>query len=239
MNPDYLILCATHFEISHFLDLCPSVSKKMTRTGLPVLSGRLRHKSYDLLITGPGVFNCAMALTQYLEKSSPDMVLQTGIAGAFKEPGLTIGDIAVATQEQYIHTGIQTETAVNDPLPFDLIDSIPLTRKGIYPFGQTLVSEWFEKVSNRLASHEINVFKGPFITVSTITSSLKEASRLYHAFSPVMEAMEGAAGAHISALYDIPFVEIRSASNFVGQRDKAKWDIDSAAKQLGLTLSLI
>lgn len=36
------------------------------------------------------------------------------------------------------------------------------------------------------------------------------------------EAMEGAAFAHIARLYKIPMVEIRAASNFVGERDKAK-----------------
>jgi futalosine hydrolase len=34
-------------------------------------------------------------------------------------------------------------------------------------------------------------------------------------------------------LYDIPIIEVRSASNYVGERDKSKWDIDLAAKQLG------
>jgi len=82
-------------------------------------------------------------------------------------------------------------------------------------------------------SKKINIIKGPFITVSSITSSFKQADRLYATFSPVMESMEGAACAHTAALYSIPMIEIRSASNFVGERDKSKWDIDLAVKQLG------
>jgi futalosine hydrolase len=54
-----------------------------------------------------------------------------------------------------------------------------------------------------------------------------------------MEAMEGAASAHVAALYHIPMVEVRSASNFVGERDKSKWDLDLAIERLGMVCSLV
>ena len=191
------------------------------------------------MITGPGVFNAAHALTVYLEESSPALVLQTGIAGVFKDTGCVIGDVAIATREHYIHTGIQTKNLENASLPFDLIEDNPLSRKGIYPFAQSRVDHTHEILSQALATHQINITKGPFITVSSITSSFEQASELYSTFSPVMEAMEGAACAHIAALYDIPIIEIRSASNFVGERDKSKWDIDLAIKHLGLVITCL
>ncbi len=186
------------------------------------------------MITGPGVFNAVHALTVYLEKTTPAMILQTGIAGVFRQTGLDIGDVAIATQEHYIHTGTRTDSLENDPLPFDLIDTNPLSRKGIYPFEQDRVDRTHEILFWICSANKINIVKGPFITVSSITSSVKQADGLYSAFSPVMEAMEGAASAHIAALYGIPMIEVRAASNFVGERDKSKWDIDLATKQLGL-----
>ncbi len=186
------------------------------------------------MITGPGVFNAVHALTVYLEKTTPAMILQTGIAGVFRQTGLDIGDVAIATQEHYIHTGTRTDSLENDPLPFDLIDTNPLSRKGIYPFEQDRVDRTHEILFRICSANKINIVKGPFITVSSITSSVKQADGLYSAFSPVMEAMEGAASAHIAALYGIPMIEVRAASNFVGERDKSKWDIDLATKQLGL-----
>ncbi len=42
--------------------------------------------------------------------------------------------------------------------------------------------------------------------------------------------MEGAAAAHVAALYQVPMVEIRAASNRVGDRDKARWDIPAAVR---------
>ena len=234
MNPDLLILSATAFEVSHFLTLHPGASKHMTRSGLTLISGKIYHKTYDLVITGPGVFNAAHALTVYLEKSHPALVLQSGIAGIFRQTGGNIGDIGIATREHYIHTGIQSDRLENLPLPFDLIDACPLTRKGIYLFEKDRVDHTHEILSRSLSSNKINIIKGPFITVSTLTSSLRQVDTLYSTFSPVMEAMEGAACAHVAARYDIPFIEVRAASNYVGERDKSKWDIGLAAKHLGL-----
>ncbi|MBU0465206.1 MAG: futalosine hydrolase, partial [Proteobacteria bacterium] len=185
------------------------------------------------------VFNAAHALTAYLEQTSPALVLLTGIAGIFRQTGGNIGDVAIATREHYIHTGIQTDGLENAPLPFDLIDANPLTRKGIYLFEQDRVDHCHEILSRSVLSNKVNIIKGPFITVSSITSSFKQADSLYSAFSPVMEAMEGAACAHIALHYDIPIIEVRSASNYVGERDKSKWDIELAAKQLGWVCALI
>lgn len=239
MNPDLLILCAAQVEISHFLTVWPGVSKKMTRTGLSILSGKVHEKTYDLVLTGAGVFNAAHALTAYLEHASPGLILQTGIAGVFKQTGLNIGDIAIATREHYIHTGVQTDVLENAPLPFDLLKAAPLSRKGIYPFDPDTVDHTHDILSRVFSMTGTRIIKGPFITVSAITSSLSRANQLYCAFSPVMEAMEGAACVHIAALYDIPIIEVRTASNFVGERDKEKWDIDLAAKQLGVVCASV
>lgn len=233
MTPDLLILSATDFEISHFLNLYPEDSKRFTRTGLKILSGRAENKRYDLMITAPGGFNAAHALTVYLEKSIPALVLQVGIAGIFKETCLNIGDVAIASNERYIHTGIQTDSLEKRDLPFDLIDAAPLTRKGIYSFDQNLIDHYYEILSRIFFKKELNMVKGPFITVSSITSSFEQAGRLYKLFSPVMEAMEGAACAHIAALYNIAVIEVRSGSNFVGERDKTKWNISLASENLG------
>lgn len=232
MSPDFLILCATLPEMSYFLSAHPPESKKPTRTGLTVFSGSIHHKPYDLMITGPGVFNAVHALTVYLEQSLPSLILQTGIAGVFRETGLNIGDVAIATEEHYIHTGLATDSPVKVPLPFDLIESFPLTREGRYPFASDLVEPYYEKLSREFAFGKIRMAKGHFITVSAISASFKQASLIYSSFSPVMEAMEGAGSAHIAALYKIPMIEIRAASNFVGERDKGKWDMEKAAKNL-------
>ena len=126
----------------------------------------------------------------------------------------------------------------NKALPFELIDGMPLTRKGIYNFDPALVDRYYEHLSRSITNESTQVAKGYFITVSAITASQDMASRLYSAFSsPLMEAMEGAAAAHIAALYKIPIIEIRAASNFVGERDKTKWEINKAVRHIAEMLT--
>ncbi|MCF6248374.1 MAG: futalosine hydrolase [Desulfobacula sp.] len=232
MNPDLLILCATVHEISKFFDRYPSESEIKSRSGVSVFSGKMNQKTYDLILTGAGVFNAAHALTAYLEQRTPGFILQTGIAGIFELSGLLVGDVAVATQEHYIHTGVQSDSITHAPLPFDLIKGHPPTRQGIYLLEKGLLNQCYKNLVIAFKDETTMVGRGNFITVSTITASKESAVNLYASFSPVMEAMEGAASAHMALLYDIPFVEVRSASNFVGQRDKSKWDIQKAAQQI-------
>ena len=126
-----------------------------------------------------------------------------------------------------------------DEINKGLEESTPESREGRYPFDPGLVETCYKKLSRELARKNIKVAKGPFITVSTLTSSFKQANLLYSVFAPVMEAMEGAASAHIATLYKIPMIEIRAASNFAGERDKTKWDMGKAAEHLGIACALI
>jgi len=105
--------------------------------------------------------------------------------------------------------------------------------------GGDRVAACHERLSREFEHKGVRVARGPFITVSTLTSSLDQASRLHAALSPVMEAMEGAASAHIAALYKVPFIEVRAASNYTGERDKGKWDLERAAKHLGEAFTII
>lgn len=43
-----------------------------------------------------------------------------------------------------------------------------------------------------------------------------QVQKIFSAFSPAMEAMEGAVVAHVAAIYQTPLIEIRVASNQVG-----------------------
>ncbi len=233
-----LILCATEFELARFLDHQPLVKGK-TPSGLIVYSGIIDDTPFDCMISGPGVFNTAHALTVYLEHTRPTLILDTGIAGGFASfgsgdddaggaigsGGIRIGDIGIAAREQYLHT-------VNTPaagLPFDLIENQPLTRQGIYPVNPELLDVYHGLFTREFAGP---IARGNFITVSSITASHRHAQKIYTRFCPVMEAMEGAAAFHVAALYDVPIIEIRAASNFVGEGDKDKWDFPLACEKV-------
>jgi futalosine hydrolase len=239
-----LILCATEFEMARFLDGQKGLVKGKTPSGLIVYSGNSEEAAFDCMISGPGVFNTAHALTVYLEHSRPTLVLDTGIAGgfaAFRSGGgdaaggsidrdfMGIGDIGIAVREQYIHTGVGCHTPNAACLPFDLIENQPLTRHGIYPSDPGL-SDLYHKIFTQVLA--VPIALGNFITVSSITASPDHAQKMYDRFLPAMEAMEGAAAFHVAALYNVPIIEIRAASNFAGERDKDRWNFPLACERI-------
>lgn len=233
-----LILCATEFEMVRFLEHTRGLSKEKTLSGLTLYSG----VSFDCLITGPGVFNTAHALTVFLEHARPKLILDTGIAGIFgcsdsDKPAMAkgieriggIGDIGIATREQYIHTGVGCHTPDAACLPFDLIENRSLTRQGIYPIDPGLLALYHGILTREFCDP---IVRGNFITVSSITASRDQGQKNHHLFACVMEAMEGAAALHVAMLYHVPIIEIRAASNFVGERDKDKWDLPLACDRV-------
>ena len=69
---------------------------------------------------------------------------------------------------------------------------------------------------------------GPFVTVSTCTGVRTVGDALHHRWGALCESMEGAAAAHVCALYRVPFLEVRGVSNLVEDRDREKWQLARA-----------
>ncbi|MDD9301491.1 MAG: futalosine hydrolase [Desulfobacter sp.] len=227
-----LILSATSFEVAGLLKRAPKSSGHILKSGQVLYSGLGKEPGWHCLVTGPGGFNTAMGLGAFLDHHRPDLILDTGIAGAYAPSGLGVGDIALASQEQYFHTGVGIDFLSRIPLPFDLIQGNSKTRKGIYSFDRALVSQWLRRLKGALGQDRFKIIQGPFLTVSSITRGQDMALAIFQRFSPVMEAMEGAAAAHTAACYGVPMIEIRAASNRAGERDKGAWDIDLACDRL-------
>jgi futalosine hydrolase len=70
------------------------------------------------------------------------------------------------------------------------------------------------------------------ITVQTVSGRKETNKERFRIFSPEVESMEGAAFFYVCLMEGIPFIEIRAISNYVGERDKSKWEIPFALKNL-------
>jgi futalosine hydrolase len=108
-----------------------------------------------------------------------------------------------------------------------------------YPIDATLSDRAFHLLKNQLPNSGPRVIRGPFATVSTITASDERADALFSTFFPIMETMEGSAAAHVAILYGIPFLEIRSASNWVGKRDRNAWDLPLAFRNCSTAVNIL
>ncbi len=189
-----------------------------------------------LIATGPGMVNTAAGLSVCFERCKPDLLIQTGCAGAFKQAGVQMGDIAVATSDRDMHLGIENqerESAPPSPLPFPVIKTDNLSVYHTYPTSTSFSDFAYSCLTNIRFSLHHKVKKGPFITVSTITATHNRAHVLFSETAAAMESMEGAAAAHCALLFNIPYIQIRSASNYVGHRDRDSWDLKTAFQHSG------
>ena len=193
-----------------------------------LLQGPLPHDA-QLVITGMGAVNAAHALSRTLAlDGTPDLVIQTGIAGAFVPAELPVGSVVLATEEVYADVGVitpdgwLTSEAIGIPL-------VPQTethpaRYNHFPLEGALVQR-AAAVCGPLITRT-----GRFITISQVTGLRSLGDELYARFGALCESMEGAAAAHVCALHDVPFLELRGISNLVEDRDRSKWRLKEAAE---------
>jgi futalosine hydrolase len=187
----------------------------------PVLSGQLAGRACKLAVSGMGAVNAAHALTIHLEQALPQVVIQVGIGGAYVPARLPAGAVAIATEENYGDVGVMTRDGW---LPSDAI-GIPLV-EGEPPLYNRFPLD--DEVARRAAGL-CGATAGPFLTLAQCTGIGAVGDALFERFGAICESMEGAAAAHVCAIYRVPFLEVRGISNLVEDRDRSKWRIPEAA----------
>lgn len=194
------------------------------------MGGHLAGKKVHLLETGPGLVNTAMALTAAIEAEPPALVIQTGCAGVFEASGLSNGDIGIATLEIDAQLGIEAfaDGPPVSPLPFPILQKGSVRIQNRYPIDLNLARKAHNLLKQTMAGTAVKIETGPFLTVVTVTATDQRAQKLHGTYGCLMENMEGVAAAHVCIHYDIPFLEIRSGSNRVGDRNKDTWTLPLA-----------
>jgi futalosine hydrolase len=194
----------------------------------PAWRGRLDGADVVLLPGGMGKTNAAHALTALLETRPVRGVIGFGIAGAYPGSGLSIGSVALATAAVYGDEGVQT--------PDGWISTegigIPLWTAGEARIFNdfTLDGALVERARAALAEAGYDVRTGPFVTVSACSGSAALGEAMARRVPGALcEGMEGAALAHVAAIYQVPLLELRAVSNMVEDRDVSRWRIREAA----------
>ena len=195
--------------------------------GRPWHSGRLRGRDVHLIEGGMGAVNTAQALTCALQADLPDLVLQVGVGGGYPHTSLRIGDVALASEEVYGDLGVRTGAGWQ---PCELI-GIPVWRDGKGEIFNRfeLDAELVSHARAAVAAEAEEPAVGAFVTVQECSGSAELGRERGLRFEALCENMEGAAAAHVCAIYGVPFLEIRGISNRVEDRDIGSWDIPLAA----------
>lgn len=190
-----------------------------------VSKGILSGLEIVVMSTGIGKVNAAHSVTSVFERFSIKGVVNIGVGGAYPGAGLKNGDIAVASKEIYGDDGVIDSKGWGS---FKKI-GIPLVESG----GKRYFNEYPVLVPPcpvGARAVPLQVKTGSFVTVSAASGTQKRARELEKRFNAICENMEGAAIAHVCAIYGVPMFEIRGISNTVGVRDKRKWNMKLASE---------
>jgi futalosine hydrolase len=176
--------------------------------------GALLKPHLPVLVTGVGAVNAAIALTRFLERHSARAILSCGIGGTYPGAALQLASAVWAESECYGDLGAASAGGFLDmrALGFPVI-------AGASPIYNTLP----------VTLRPQDAIVRPFVTVNTCTGSDAAAREIETRTGGAVESMEGAAIAHVAALYGIPMGEVRGISNVAGNRDRAAWRIHEAA----------
>jgi futalosine hydrolase len=222
-----LILAAVEQEITLLRDALGATS--VTREGaFPYHEGTLGAWSVAVCAGGVGKINAAAAATALIERLHPRLVINTGCGGAYLASGLSVGDLAVASDECLGDEGVLTADGWHD-LQFMKIASLP--HNG-HPYHNRLpLSRHHAEKAVQLADgYGLKLRRGPFVTVSTCSGTRQRGDELAGRFNGICENMEGAAVVQVCLRYGIDCLELRGISNTVDERDMKSWDIPRAVE---------
>ena len=207
-----LLTAATKFEISPTLILLEKQPQHFSEHTISVL------------ITGVGQINTTYNLTTNLINKRPDVVIQAGIAGTFKEHYF-LGQTVLVKQDCFGDLGMEEKEK------FTTLFDNGFADKNEFPF----TNGWLVNDSDTLFKDaSLHVVNG--VTINKVSDSLLQTQQLLSNFNADIESMEGAACHYVCLLQKIPFIQLRSISNSVGERDKTKWAIKDAIVNLNVEL---
>lgn len=215
-NPSWLLLSPTRFEAA-FLE-----GKPFTWKGRAGLKG----EGWVWLESGIGKANTAMTLAAYAQRHKVKRAVLFGIAGAYEESGLNIGDVALASEEVQADLGIKDGGMKGMGFPTLIVGrphASPLHFHNRFPLDKALTSELVKRLDAPLKR---------FLTRDLVCETPAEARALAKKWEADLENMEGAAFAQACLWLGIPGAELRAVSNLAGIRDKNQWRIKRAVEAL-------
>lgn len=205
-----LIVSATEFEVK---PLCDYLGISQILPGLNVSDNLIEDHELKVLITGVGMVNTAFSMGRY-SNTLYDLVLNVGVCGAF-DKALKLGDVVQVTED------VLSELGAEDGDTFLTYDKLNLP--GEYKFKGYL-SNSFPQID------ALKKVKG--ITVNTVHGNEISINKVKTLFNPDVESMEGAAFLSSCKRAGNNYTQIRAVSNYVEKRDKSKWQMALAIKNL-------
>jgi futalosine hydrolase len=219
MSLKILIVAATDAEADALKHI---KGVKVTADGLIYGNTELK-----LLVTGVGSIATSWAMAKWLcSNQKPDLAINIGIAGSYKSE-IKIGEVVVPVTDIFADAGIE------EPAGHLTLEEAGLADPDRFPFrgGRLISDNKFVKAAGK-SMRLVNA-----ITVNCASGSEPTIGRLEKKFNPDIETMEGATFFYICSGENLPFLALRSISNLVEPRNRAKWNIPLAIINLSEKLN--
>lgn len=217
MNKRIAIVAATAEELEPFLDY---LRREATQHSFQ--SFQLHQLQIDLLYTGIGMMQATYGMMDYLSHRHPDGWIQAGIGGAF-DRSLSLASVYQISSETIVGLGAQQQDGrIDDPFQLGWMDPDAFP----YEHGSLLCPyqpKWALPHATGMTSFHSH-------------GSRDAIALLEHNRTGQIESMEGAPFFYISLMKKIPFLGLRSISNYVEPRNRDNWQIASAVHALANAL---
>lgn len=189
-------------EAQPLLDNMTNVSERIVNDKR-IVEGNLCGQKVAVVVCGVGKVNAAMCAFALIDKFSPDVVINSGVAGAVS-PLVTIGDLVVATKS--VEHDMNT-TALGD-------------KQGevSFPSGTVTYFDCDQKVSSALSKAcqnipDTKVFSGVIASGDLFVSDRSQRLKIHERFDALACEMEGAAIGHVCYSCKVPYAIIRAISD--------------------------
>ena len=178
-----------------------------------------RSQDIDILITGIGLTATTYHLLKQVTLKRPEFIIQAGVAGCFSKK-IPLGTVVVVQKETIADQSVVELKRLKTLFDLELVphDQFPF-KKG-----------WLENDHELLNVTKLKKVSG--ISVNEITTSSERVKFYKNAFKPVVESLEGAALHYTCLMEKIPFLQLRSISNYITERNKKKWDMKKSIANL-------
>lgn len=222
-----VIIAAVPQEIG-LLEKTLGYSGRVKSGGFEYVEGTIGNLRVVVCAGGVGKVNAAAATAVMIDRYQPQLVINTGCAGAYIGSGLSIGNLVVASEEVLADDGVVVADGWKD-LRYMNIPSVE--QGGMSCYNLLPLSRHASEKAMRLADY-YGVFlrRGRSATVSTCSGTRQYGTELAHRWSALIENMEGAAVAQVCLRCGVDCLEIRGISNMVDERDLKKWEIPRAVE---------
>jgi futalosine hydrolase len=210
----HILLCAaTEFEIAptkQFFEENPPKDHKL-----------------DFLITGVGMLPATYSLAKYLSNHRPDLIIQAGIGGSLNQ-STPLGATFAILSDCIADSGVEENGT------FKTLFDLNLANGNRHPWNNgKLVNSSFLL----LAMTSLSLAEG--ITVNEISTNEQRISHYKEKWDAQVESLEGAALHYVALQEKIAFLQIRTISNYIGERDKSKWMLEESIATLNKEMKRI